>query len=465
MPDTSVVRSAADALRVAIVGSGPSGFYAAEELLLSAAGVEVTMLERLPAPFGLVRSGVAPDHPKLKQPMAVFDRIARSSSFRYFGNVELGRDVSLAELGRHFDAVVLACGSQSERRLGIPGEDLPGSHAGTDFVGWYNGHPDHAHHRFDLSQEAVCIVGQGNVALDIARMLAKSVDELRHTDIAQHALDALAASRVRDIHIVGRRGPAQAKFTPPELMEFGRIPGCDIAVSEGDLVLNEASAAEAADRMRRNIASNLSLLNKFAAGTRTANRRCCHFHFLLSPLRIEGDGRVERLQLERTRLDGPPFRQTARGTGETVTLECGVVFRSIGYKVMPVPDVPYDDVRARVPNQAGRVVCAADAPLPRLYVTGWMKRGPSGIIGTNKADSMETVATLLADLATAPRGSRPGADGLALDLERRRHAYVDYADWQRIDEHEVARGAPAGKPREKLLTPVSMLQVVGKSYG
>ncbi|HEY9446616.1 MAG TPA: FAD-dependent oxidoreductase, partial [Burkholderiales bacterium] len=263
MTVTVQLGSADNPLRVAIVGSGPSGFYAAEEMLQGPVAAEVTMIERLPVPFGLVRSGVAPDHPKLKQPMAVFDRIAQSPAFRYFGNVRLGVDVTLAELEPMFHAVILACGSQSERRLGIPGEDVAGSHAGTDFVGWYNGHPDHAGHRFDLTQESVVIVGQGNVALDIARMLAKSVDELRHTDIAQHALDALADSRVRDIHIVGRRGPAQVKFTPSELIELGKIPGCDVVIDDAELALNEASAVEAADKMSRNIASNLVIFHRF----------------------------------------------------------------------------------------------------------------------------------------------------------------------------------------------------------
>lgn len=450
-------------LRVAIVGSGPSGFYAADELLQCGRAVEVSMIERLPVPFGLVRSGVAPDHPKLKQTTVVFDRIAHSASFRYFGNVRCGCDVTLADLDAMFHAVILACGSESERRLGIAGEDLPGSHAGTDFVGWYNGHPDHAGHRFDLSREAVVIVGQGNVALDLARMLAKSADALRHTDIAQHALESLAQSRVRDIHIVGRRGPAQARFTPSELMELGKITGCDVLVDEAELTLNEASLVEAGDKMSRNVSSNLGIFKKFAASRGMPQRRCCHFHFLLNPVGIEGAGNVERVCFERTRLEGEPFKQAARPTGEFTNIECGLVFRSIGYKGTPLPGVPFDEAQAVVPNRAGRVIDVDGGSFGNVYVTGWIKRGPSGIIGTNKADSMETIATLLTDLPGLPQEPKLGADGLARHLERRGHAYVDYADWKKIDEYEISRGMPAGKPREKLVVQRSMLEVAGKS--
>jgi len=463
MTDTVEIRTPDNPLRVAIVGSGPSGFYAAEELLQCGRSVEVSMLERLPVPFGLVRSGVAPDHPKLKQPIVVYDRIASSDSFRYFGNVHFGSDVTLSDLNQMYHAVILACGSQSERRLGVPGEDLPGSHAGTDFVGWYNGHPAHAGHRFDLSQEAVVIVGQGNVALDITRMLAKSADELRHTDIAQHALEALAQSRVRDIHIVGRRGPAQAKFTPSELMELGKIPGCDIVVNEAELALNEASVLEAGDRMSRNISSNLGIFRKFAAGTRTPQGRRCHFHFFLNPVGIEGADRVERVRFERTRLEGEPFKQAARPTGDFTNIECELVFRSIGYKGTPLPGVPFDEARAVVPNRAGRVADPDGGSAGNIYVTGWMKRGPTGIIGTNKADSMETVATLLADLARFPQQPKLGGDALARHLEARGHAYVDYADWKKIDAYEISRGMSAGKPREKLVVQRSMLEVAGKA--
>jgi ferredoxin--NADP+ reductase len=444
-------------LRVAVVGSGPSAFYAAEALLESGRGVEVAMLERLPAPFGLVRSGVAPDHPRLKQPIRLYEQVARMPGFRYYGNVEVGRDVSAEELRHGFHAVIFAYGAARDVPLGIPGEDLPGSHTATEFVGWYNGHPDYRECHFDLSQEAVAIVGQGNVALDVARILAKPVDELRHTDIAAHALEALSQSRVREVRIIGRRGPAQAKFTPRELEELGSIDGCDVAVSAADLRLNAASAAEIADRTNPNAARNLGIFGKLALSPPGGTRIRCYFNFLESPVAIRGEGRVERLVLRKNALAGEPFRQSAVPTAVERELPCGLVFRAIGYRGEPIPGVPFDPRKGVIPNRDGRVVDDGDAVQPGLYTAGWIKRGANGIIGTNRADAVATVDALLADCVDPAVPQKPGAAALQAALEARGVRYVTYDGWRRLDAIETQRGEAHGKPREKLTRIDEML--------
>lgn len=440
-------------LRVAIVGSGPSGFYAAEALLKLPLTISVDMIERLPVPFGLVRHGVAPDHPKLKVPAMVFDKIAQSPGFRFFGNVTVGTDVSLEQLKATHHAVIFASGAESDRRLNIPGEDLPGSHTATAFVGWYNGHPDHRDAQFNLSGEVAVVIGQGNVAIDVARILSKPIDELRKTDIAAHALEVLAESRVREVHLIGRRGPAQAKFTNKELRELGEIPGCSCAVSAADLTLNAASAVELEDKANFVATKNVEILQPWAHDTSPdARGRRIVFHFLQAPVRIEGDSRVQRIVLERGRLSGEPFRQEAVGTGETSALSCDLVFRSIGYRGRPIPGVPFDESRGVIPNDAGRVVGSAGT-----YVAGWIKRGPSGIIGTNRADAVATVQSLQADLSQIDPSPKPGASGLFGTGKQPGATVVDYADWLRIDREEQRRGALADKPREKFTRVADML--------
>src|SRR5258708_1464523 len=340
--DAGGLGSANNPLQVAIVGSGPSGFYAAEALFRSPLTVRVDMIERLPVPFGLVRYGVAPDHPKLKQPTLVFDKIAQSPGFTFLGNVTVGRDVSLEELRTTHHAILFACGAESDGRRGLSNEDLAGSHTATEFVGWYNSHPDYRDRSFDLSQEVVVVIGQGNVAIDVARILAKPIDELRGTDMAEHALDALAGSRVRDIHIIGRRGPAQASFTFKELRELGDLGGCATLVSESDLQLNSASLAELEDKNNFNAAKNVEILQSWTTHRATAVGKRIWFHFMQSPVGIAGTGRLERITLERNRLTGPALGQLAQGTGEMVDLNCGLLFRSIGYRGKPLPGVPFE---------------------------------------------------------------------------------------------------------------------------
>ena len=449
-------------LRVAVVGAGPSGFYATEALLKSEVAAQVDLIERLPSPYGLVRSGVAPDHPKLKQSIEVYKKVAALEGFRFFGNVTVGKDVTPQELRDIYYAVIYTCGAETDRRLGIEGEDLAGSHTATEFVGWYNGHPDYRDREFDFSHENAVIIGQGNVAADVARILSKSVDELKHTDISQHALDALAESRIKTIAVVGRRGPAQAKFTTKELREFLELENCQAVIASEELALNEASQTEVADKKAGVVpAKNMAIFEKMAESSEHGKTRTCRMMFCRSPIRIEGNGRIERVVLERNELSGEPFSQRASGTGETETLECGLLFRSIGYRGVPIEGVPFHDSWGVFPNQEGRITDGPDgAVVPGLYTAGWIKRGPSGIIGTNRACAVQTVESLMEDLSNLP-ADRAGTDALASLLQERGVRSIDFTEWQRIDAEEVSRGEPKGKPREKFTRREEMLQVLG----
>lgn len=458
---TSTSNNQRDSLKVAIVGSGPSGFYAAEALARSGRDPEIDMFERLPAPYGLVRNGVAPDHPKLKQPIQLYARIAASPAFRLFGNVTVGRDIPVDALRSLYHAVIFTCGAESDRRLQVPGEELPGIHSAREFVGWYNGHPDFRDRTFDLDHETAVVFGQGNVASDVARILAKTHDELKHTDIAAHALDVLAASRVRDIYVVGRRGPAQAKFTPRELREFGELDTCAPVVDEAELALNACSESELADRRNTGAQRVFELFRDFSARGASADApRRVHFTFLKSPVEFSGHDRLEKLRLEINRLTGEPFAQRAQGTGRTVEWEAGIAFCSIGYRGTPIPGLPFDADRGVIPNRDGRVV-AAEGVVPGVYVSGWIKRGPTGIIGTNRADSAATVQALLEDFSDSePLCRKEGRRGLTPLLSGNRVRHISFDDWQKIDTREIERGSAGGKPREKFTCVHEMLAVL-----
>ncbi|MGI8559795.1 MAG: FAD-dependent oxidoreductase [Solirubrobacteraceae bacterium] len=440
--------------RVAIVGSGPSGAYAAGHLLRhSAPELHVDLFERLPTPWGLVRAGVAPDHPKIKSVTRVYERTAAHPRARYFGNVEFGKHLTRADLLGHYDAVIYAVGTPTDRPLAIPGEDLNGSHAAVDFVGWYNGHPDHGSWEFDLGVERAVVIGNGNVALDVARMLTLSHHELSLTDIADHALDALEHSRIREILVVGRRGPEQAAFTNPELLELGELEDADVVVDPDELAvadrLPDPSASTTAKR-------NLEVLRGYAARPLSGRRRKISLHFLQSPVELVGDGRVEAITLERNELAAAPDGALrARGTGAESTISAGLVMRAIGYRGSALPDVPFDERSGLIPNSSGRVTGA-----PGEYVVGWIKRGPSGVIGTNKKDAQETVDALLEDLAAGrlPVAREP-LDDASLErlVHERQPNAVTYAEWVEIDEHERGLGEPTGRPRVKLTTIESML--------
>lgn len=453
-------------LRVAIVGAGPAGFFTAQALL-QAEGIacSIDIFNRLPTPYGLVREGVAPDHPSIKKVTETFDRIGADPSVRYFGNVTLGRDISRAELRDLYHQVVYAVGAQSDRHLGIPGESLAGSHAATEFVAWYNGHPDFTDRSFDLSHERAVVVGNGNVAVDVARILVTAPAALRRTDIADHAFRALEASAVREVVMLGRRGPAQAKFTSVELKELGKLDGVDVVVAEQDLLLDSASAR--AVQSNRVAKRNLEILSELAARPTSGAPRRLVLQFLRSPVALEGDtGSVRSVRVERNRLvPGEGGQLRSEGTGEFETVQAGLVLRSVGYRGLPLRDVPFDPHRALIPNVAGRVT---EGPMGAVihgeYVAGWIKRGPTGIIGTNKADAAETVACMLDDAAgrrtLEPTDPEPGA--VAALLEGRGVRFVNFADWRRLDEAERAAGEVAGKPRAKVVRVDEMLRIMGR---
>jgi ferredoxin/flavodoxin---NADP+ reductase len=435
-------------LRVAVVGSGPAGFYAAGALLAAEPPAEVDLIERLPTPWGLVRLGVAPDHPNIKAVSRAFEKIALRPGFRFFGNVEVGRDVSHDELASLYDAVVYAVGTQTDRRLGIPGEDLRGSWAATEFVAWYNGHPDFQHLEFDLSGERAVVIGNGNVALDVARMLALTEEELATTDTTDAAIEAILGSGLREILVLGRRGPVQASWTPVEVGEMGELAGADVIVDPADLEFDEASEAQlaAAGQVERR---NIEHLRKYAVREPAGKPRQVRFVFRTSPVAILGDERVEAIEVVRNELVADESgRIRAVPTDERETMPCSVVFRSVGYRAVALPGVPFDEQAGTIANDRGRVLDADGRPLPGVYCAGWIKRGPSGVIGTNKKDATETVQLLLED---AREGRLPASAG-SLDelLAGRGVEAVHYPGWEAIDVVERARGEPLGRPRLKL---------------
>lgn len=444
------------AARVAVIGSGPAAFYTAEALLKADPPCAVDLFERLPTPFGLVRYGVAPDHAKLKSVTAVFERIATLPGFRFFGHVEVGRAVTIDRLRGAYDAVVVATGASAEQRLDIPGIDLPGCHTATEFVGWYNGHPDHVDRAFDLSGRHAVVVGQGNVAVDVARILARPVDELRRTDIADRALSALADSRIADVQIIGRRGPAQARFTTRELRELGELPGVTARADPRELELDAESLAELEDKANEGPRRNLDVLRAFATRQDVAPR-CVGVRFLLTPVRVEGASRVERIVLQRNRLDGPPFAQRAVPVGEEIVLPCDLLMTSIGYRSAPIPGVPFDARTATIPNRGGRVLGADGVPIPGLYCAGWVKRGPSGVIGTNRACAVETVEAMLADRSAWPRATHREPAELIDASAMAGVMPISWSDWLKLDAIERARGSLQGRPRIKTVRIGDML--------
>jgi ferredoxin--NADP+ reductase len=449
----AVLGSAEHPLRVAIVGSGPAGFYAAGQLLSSSDPVvAVDVFDRLMTPWGLVRFGVAPDHPKIKSVTRVFERTARMPGFAFHGNVEVGTDVTHEQLAAAYHAVLYAVGTPGDRRLGIDGEDLPGSESATEFVAWYNGHPDYAEMDFDLSCKRAVVIGNGNVALDVARMLALSVDELQVTDIADHSIELLRNSNIEEIVVLGRRGPAQAAFTNPELRELADLDLADVIVDPADMELDIESAAtlETADGT---IKRNVETLTNYAALTPSGKPRRVVLRFLTSPVTIEGTDRVEAIVIERNELiPGDDGSLKARPTGQTERLETGLVLRAVGYVGKPLPGVPFDDRRATVLNEGGRVLATESrSPIPGLYAAGWIKRGPSGVIGTNKKCAQETTGRLFEDFADGLLPTPTSTPEELLEQLHQKVNVVDYSGWEAIDAHERALGEPSGRPRVKLV--------------
>jgi ferredoxin/flavodoxin---NADP+ reductase len=445
---------------VAIVGSGPSGFFAAASLLKAADAsdeidVAVDMLEMLPTPWGLVRSGVAPDHPKIKSISKQFEKTAGDARFRFFGNVVVGEHIEAAELAEQYDAVIYAVGAQSDRALNIPGEELPGSVAAVDFVGWYNAHPNFEQIAPDLSGARAVVIGNGNVALDVARILVTDPGDLARTDIADHALKSLRPCGVEEVLIIGRRGPLQTAFTTLELRELADLEGVDVIVDPAQLENITDEEAEAAGKTTK---TNIKVLRGYAEREPRPGHRRMVFRFMTSPIEIKGEGRVEQIVLGRNELvSGEDGRVSAKDTGEREELSVQLVVRSVGYRGVPTPGLPFDEKTATIPNTGGRVEGSRNE-----YVVGWIKRGPTGVIGTNKKDSQDTVDTLFADLSAAEKlADFPDdhAEKLADWLLSRQPKLITSAHWDLIDAHERAAGEPHGRPRVKLPNVAGMLRI------
>ncbi|MEG3591842.1 MAG: FAD-dependent oxidoreductase [Pseudomonadota bacterium] len=566
-------------LKVAIVGAGPSGFYAAEALGKAEIDLEINLIEKLPNPYGLVRSGVAPDHPKLKNAIGTYNKIIENDDINYIGNVMLGKDIKIEELCESHHAVILTVGAETDRRLGIPGEELKGSHTATEFVGWYNGHPKYRNLKFDLSHEVAIIIGQGNVAADVSRILSKTADELKRTDMSQHALDALTKSKIKKIYVIGRRGPAQASITSKELKEFAEFTNCQVMVDPKEINLNSSSKKEMEEKTNAGKKRSFDLFKKYSekfsgdknicekmllipgrsskqgtslnkgktkseyneitttgemntndmerlgiepgnkvklsneigetvisiakgkkpeqhpdgvifipygppsselmaddtAGSgmpeskhleviveKTKKNKTCQFQFLRSPIELKGKkGKLAKVIIENNKLSGDPFKQSAKGTGKKYELNAGILFRSVGYRGVPLPGVPFDEQRGVFPNENGRIMDQNGKQVPQLYTAGWIKRGPSGIIGTNRECAVNTVQALVEDIAKLDTGAKKeGRKALHNILKKRNVRYVTFADWETIDKEEIKRGLPKGKPREKLTSIKEMLTTI-----
>lgn len=452
-------------LRVAIVGSGPAGFYTVSNFLKHDVEVEIDMFDRLPTPFGLVRGGVAPDHQKDKSVTRAYDKSASQANYRFYGNVEFGTDITLDELKRFYHQIVFTTGAQVDRSLGIPGEDLDGSHSATDFVAWYNGHPDFADHHFDLSAEHVAIVGIGNVAVDVARMLCRTHEELLETDMADYAIEALKHSKVKTVTMLGRRGPAQAAFTPPEIRELGELIGADVVIAKDEATLDTESRQALDESGDKNMQKNVEVVEEIAARSSEGKPRELHIRFLVSPTEILGDedGRVKALKLRRNQLvRGDDGSLKARATDLEEELPAQLVFRSVGYRGVALSGVPFNEDWGCLYHDRGRVADADGKILERLYCAGWIKRGPSGVIGTNKTDAQETVASMVEDLQAGRvvEPPSPSIEAAAEFITGKVKRAVAYGDWKTIDEAERSRGEAAGRPRVKFTAIEDMLDVI-----
>jgi len=460
----------AQPLRVAIVGAGPAGFYATDQLFrTSGLVVEVDMYDRVPTPYGLVRAGVAPDHQKIKAVTAAFDKVAANPAFRFFGGVELGRHLSVDDLRAHYHMVLYTTGAQTDRRMGIPGEDLQRSHAATEFVAWYNGHPDYRDLTFDLSQERAAVVGVGNVAADVARILSRTPEELAATDIADYALEALSASRIREVYVLGRRGPAQAAFTNPEVRELGELAGADVSAQPEEVEPDELTRQALERAPDRATQKKIEIIKEYARRTPTGKPRRLVMRFLVSPveLRDDGTGAVGGMRLVKNRLYATATGTLQpKATDQVEDLPVGLVFRSVGYRGVPVPGVPFNDDWGVILNAKGRVLDPQTKhPLVGQYTAGWIKRGPTGVIGTNKPDAAETVAGMIEDLARDIhlRPADPSPAAVERLIRERQPQYLSYQDWLRLDEIETRRGRETGKPRVKFTRVKDMLAALGRA--
>ena len=452
--------------KIAVIGSGPAGFYAAGELFRQQSwSIKVDIFDRLPTPYGLVRGGVAPDHQKIKSVTKIYSRIAENENFRFFGNVEFGSDILRSDVLELYDAVIYAVGSPSDRSLGIPGEELPGSHSATEFVAWYNGHPDFREHKFNLSAINVFIIGMGNVALDVARILAKTPEELSKTDIADYALETLFESQIEDIWLVGRRGPLQAAFTPVEAREFLELDSADVMLEGDHLSLDTESQRILENDASKDTRKNIEILKQISEKNSSNKKKRVHFLFLASPLEILGNGCVEKIRMVRNELvkrDDGSLRPQANG--DFMEENAGLIFRSIGYHGNPLADVPFDHKSGTIPNECGQIIDEdQDKSLrTREYVAGWIKRGPTGVIGTNKQDAVETVHRMLETFLQEKIEPRQQTDSSGIEalLKERNVDYVSFEDWKLLDEYETEAGQEQERPRVKVTSIENMLEII-----
>jgi ferredoxin--NADP+ reductase len=444
--------------KIAIIGSGPSAFYAAQALFKADNSIIVDMFEMLPTPYGLLRGGVAPDHQQMKSVSKSYDKIADHPNFRFFGNVTIGNDISIDELKHFYHHIIIAIGAQTDKQMNIPGENSSGSHTATEFVGWYNGQPTFQNRGFNLSGSNAIVIGQGNVAVDVARILSKPVDELAKTDITSHALSHLATSKIKDIYMIGRRGPVQSAFTELELKELGKIEGVNVQVHDS-LLFSDADSEELSQSLkaRKNVAE-LMAIRDYSVENST---KTIHLMFYLSPTEIvQKNNKVSQIVFQKNKLTGDAGQQRAEGTNEFITLDCDILFRSIGYRGVPLSGVPFDAEKGIIPNRQGAVINSQKSYCDQLFVTGWIKRGPSGVIGTNRSDSIETVTTLL---------NQPMVNVAAIDrdieslLNQKNITFISFTDWKIIDEYEKNQGQKVGKPREKITSITDALKLLNKS--
>jgi ferredoxin--NADP+ reductase len=462
----SAVGTPDNPLRVAIIGSGPAGFYTVSNFLKHTdVTAELDMFDRLPTPFGLVRAGVAPDHQKYKTVTRAYDKSASQDNYRFYGYVEYGSDLTLADLKAHYHQIIFCTGAPGDRNLNVPGEDLGGSHSATDFVAWYNGHPDYVDYKFNLDAESVAVVGVGNVAIDVARILLKTEQELASTDMADHAIEALKKSKVKKVYVMGRRGPAQAAFTPPEIKEMGELEDADVTVRADEAELDEASRAAA--EADKNVAKNVAVIESYADREVTGKSKQLVIRFLVSPAELIGDedGNVSAIRIVKNEaVMGADGSVKAQATDQEETIPVGLVFRSVGYRGAPLPEIPFNDSWGTIANQQGRIVGESGEHVTGLYTAGWIKRGPTGVIGTNKTCAQETVNMMVEDLKAgnllAPE--HPAIDDAAKLVAEKTSNAISYSDWRQIDEVETSKGEAQGRPRVKFTSFESVLDELGR---